>query len=160
MIHDSLILKIFSVHQFINHSSNLITMEYPRFYSELGKLLYAVADIDKVISPKEKNELRKLVREELVKIEKSMDRFKTDSAFYTEFEFDILEESNADPEIAFHSFLDYIEDHKTAVDEKLINVIRMAAEKIANSSHKINEKERKLLHKLDDALNNLLKEKS
>ena len=39
-------------------------MIYREFYSELGKLLYAVADIDGVITEKEKKKLKEIVKKE------------------------------------------------------------------------------------------------
>jgi hypothetical protein len=86
-------------------------LDYKRFYSELGKLLYAVADVDKVITPEEKKELQEMVRNELVPAEKHTDEFGTSAAHYAEIEFDFLEEQIIDSQTALQSFLDYVDDH-------------------------------------------------
>src|SRR5690606_13704785 len=91
-------------HSAIFTGENQRTMLYRQFYSELGKLLYAVADVDGMISQKEKKALQELVRKELVPVEKHTDKFGTDVAFYAEIEFDFLEDSMVEPEEAFESF--------------------------------------------------------
>ena len=73
-------------------------MLYKNFYSELGKLLYAVADIDGVITQAEKKALHEIVKKELVPAEKHTDEFGTDAAYYAEIEFEYLDEEQMDAE--------------------------------------------------------------
>ena len=85
-------------------------MVYKQFYSEMGKMLYALANVDKEASQKEVKTLKELVRKELVPKESSIDVYGTDAAYYTEFEFDVLAETMMfEPEAAFESFINYIE---------------------------------------------------
>ena len=83
-------------------------MLYKNFYSELGKLLYAVAKADGKITEKEARTIHKTVAEELVPAETATDEFGTDAAHFTEIEFEILQETFASPEEAFNSFINYI----------------------------------------------------
>ena len=130
-------------------------MLYKEFYSELGKLLYAVADVDKVITRQEKNELHKIVKEELVPLEKHTDEFGTDAAYYSEIEFDFSDEQIVDSDAAFNSFIDFITEHQTAFDEKLKKLCIHVVEKIASSYKGKNKKEKAIIKKLKDKLNTI-----
>lgn len=127
-------------------------MLYKEFYSELGKLLYAVADIDKVITQQEKKELQKIVRNELVPYEKHTDEFGTDAAYYSEIEFEINDEEIIDSDSAFNSFIDFISEHHTAFDEKMKKVCIHVVEEIAASYRGKNKKEKELIKKLKNKL--------
>jgi|ERR1019366_4563009 hypothetical protein len=127
-------------------------MLYREFYSEIGKLLYAVADIDGVITQQEKKKLQDIVKNELVPIEHHTDAVGTDAAYYTEIEFDFLDEQIADAETAFESFIDFIEEHHTAFDEKMKKVCLHIAKELAAAYRGTNKKETLLLKKLKQKL--------
>ncbi|MBL0308332.1 MAG: hypothetical protein IPP77_01110 [Bacteroidetes bacterium] len=127
-------------------------MVYRQFYSELGKLLYAVADVDGVITQKEKKALKEMVRAELVPEEEHTDKFGTDVAFYAEIEFDILEDSMIEAEDAFESFIQFIENHHSAINQNMRDVILKIAVRLADAYHKTNKKEKALLEKLERKL--------
>ena len=127
-------------------------MLYRQFYSELAKLLYAVANIDGKISEKEREELKAIVRKELVPAEHHTDKFGTDAAYYTEIEFDFLEEAMTEPEAAFESFMDFVEKHHTAVDSRMLEVSLRTAGKIAATCHKTSKKEKELIKILEKKL--------
>ena len=135
-------------------------MLHKQFYSELGKLLYSIADVDGTISKPEREALRELVRKELAPAEKNTDEFGTDAAFYTEIEFDILEDTNSEPDVAFESFISYIENHKTAIDKRMLLTTRNIATRLADAFHHTNIKEQELLKVLNKKLDALLKEKN
>ena len=130
-------------------------MIYRQFYSEIGKLLYAVADVDGVVSQKEMKELQKIVKTELVPTGTVFDKFGTDVAYYAEIEFDILEDSMIDPEQAFHSFIYFVEEHHTAIDTRMRDVILKIVKRIAVAYHKTNHKEKDLIQKLEKKLHSL-----
>ncbi|MGP8216624.1 MAG: hypothetical protein ACLQQ4_13750 [Bacteroidia bacterium] len=130
-------------------------MLYRDFYAELGKLLYSVADISGVITQKEKKTLDEIVRKELVPAENHVDEFGTDAAFYTEMEFDYLDEEIADAEPAFESFIDFVEEHHTAFDEKMKKISLHVANELANAYHKKNKKEVALIKMLKQKLENI-----
>ena len=123
-------------------------MHYREFYSELGKLLYAVSNISGGISEKERKALHEIVRKELVPAERHKDKYGTDTAFYAEIEFEFLEEEHIEPEEAFNSFLDFIELHHTAFDERMRKLCIHVANEISESYNGTNEKENALIEKL------------
>jgi hypothetical protein len=127
-------------------------MFYRQFYSELGKLLFALANVHGVIPKKEKEALKELVKKELAPAEKHTDKFGTDAAYYTEMEFDILEDSMPDPEQAFESFLFFIENHHSAIDDRMRHVTLKVAKKLADTYHGTNKKEKELIKKLEAKL--------
>lgn len=127
-------------------------MIFSEFYSEVGKLLYAVADVDGKISQKERDAIHQLVQEELVPIEQSKDDFGTDSAYYTEFEFDVLEEQQIPAQLALQSFLDFIVEHKTAITPELKSASIKVAEKMAAVYYGTNRQEEALLEKIKNEL--------
>ena len=130
-------------------------MKYKDFYAELGKLLYAVADIDHVITQKEKKALYDIVKNELVPSERHTDQFNTDVAFYTEMEFEFLDETIGETEAAFNSFIDFVEDHHTAFDEQMKKVSIHVAKELALAYHGTNRKEKALIAKLKEKLNKI-----
>lgn len=123
-------------------------MLHKEFYSEVGKLLYAMADIDGVITPQEKAEMKERIRKDIVPVEKHKDAFGSNVAFYTEMEFDILEEEISDAETAFQSFIDFLEEHPTALDEKMKTTCLYLSDRIANAYHGTNKKEKSLIERL------------
>jgi hypothetical protein len=130
-------------------------MIYKQFYSELGKLLYAIADIDGVITPQEKKVLQNSVQKELVAHEQHVDEFGTDAAYYAEIEFDFLDEQIADAESAFESFIGFIENHHTALDKNIINACKHIAKELAKAYRGTNKKEKILIEKLKHTLDKL-----
>lgn len=130
-------------------------MLYKQFYSELGKLLYAVADIDKVITPEEKKALQDIVTNELAPIEPRRDEFGTDLAFYTEAEFDFLDEQIADARSCFESFVDFVEEHRTGIHPAMKPVLLRLAGEIASAYHGTNKAEAQLITDLKSRLGNI-----
>ena len=90
----------------------MITRSY---YKELGKLLYAVAKADGKINPHEVQELKRIIKSELVPAEKETDKFGTDAAFYTEFEFEAYEDMDIDADLAYDSFISFVKEHNNYV---------------------------------------------
>jgi hypothetical protein len=118
----------------------------------VGKLLYALAKADGQISTEEINEIHQLVLKDLVPLEDSSDEFGTDSAYYVEMEFDFLNENSYDPDVAFDSFISYVEDHYTAFDERLKTAIMDVAETLINSFHSTSIKDHNYMVKLRQTL--------
>jgi uncharacterized tellurite resistance protein B-like protein len=129
-------------------------MFYRQFYSELGKLLYAIASTDGVVSEKEKQALKELVRKELVPAEKHTDTHGTDAAYYLEIEFDILDDTMSDPEEAYGSFINFIEKHYSAIDGQMRDSTLKVAKKLAEV-YKVSKKEKELIRTLEKELRSL-----
>lgn len=127
-------------------------MIYKDFYSELGKLLYAVADVDGVVTQEEKKALQEIVKRDLVPDEMRVDAFGSDAAYYTEMEFDFLDAEIADSEAAFNSFFDFVEEHHTAFNETMKKTILYVVQEIASAYHGTNRKEKELIDKLAEKL--------
>ena len=132
-----------------------MNMNYHEFYAELGKLLFAVADIDKVITLKEKEKLLNIVRKDLVPAEMHKDVYGTNTAYYLEMEFEILDDQIADADAAFESFIEYLDTHHTTIDEKMKKTCLHIARVIANAYRGVNKKEHQLLKKLLHKINNI-----
>jgi hypothetical protein len=130
-------------------------MLYKEFYSELGKLLYAIADIDQVITQKEKIKLQEMVKKELAPKENHTDEYGTNAALYAEMEFDFLDEEIIDSESAFNSFIDFVEEHQSAFDEKLKNICMHLAIELANAYYGTNKKEKILIETLKRKIKNI-----
>lgn len=131
-------------------------MLYKELYSELGKLFYAVADIDGVINQKEKIALQNIVKNELVPLENQKDSFGTNTAYYSEFEFDFLDEEISDTASAFNSFLDFVEEHSTSFDENAKKLCLNTVTELASAYRKTSKKERKLIEELKKKLETIL----
>jgi hypothetical protein len=123
-------------------------MRYRDFYTELGKLLYAVAKADGKVGAKEFEAMKTVVQKELLPMEDSRDQFGTDNAYYAEMEFEYLEENFGDPDVAFDSFIDFVETHKTAITLPMKEMVKNISHYIANSEFGINKKEQSYLEKL------------
>lgn len=128
-------------------------MNYNTFYSEVGKLLYAVAKADGHLQKSEYNTLKNVVVKNLVPPETHMDKHGTGAAFYAEIELDFLEENERDPTVAFESFIAFIEKHKTAITNELLNRIKTCAREMAKSYRGITSSESTVLTHLQKELN-------
>ena len=130
-------------------------MLYKQFYSELGKLLYAIACADGMIMPAEEKKFRELVKKVLVPSDKHHDEFGTEAAYYTEIEFDFLVNEMADPEASFDSFINYVNEHHTAFTPQMQSMCMSIVENIANTYRGINQKENAMINKLRKELKDL-----
>ncbi|TAH01180.1 MAG: hypothetical protein EAZ17_05205 [Sphingobacteriales bacterium] len=128
------------------------TMDIKMFYAELGKLLYAIADIDGVITPQERKELHELIGSRLTQREIHTDEYGTNDAWYAEFEFDVAEEQGLDPEDAFNSFAEFVDEYGKHFDERMREICLLLADRLAGSYHHINHREKQLLQRLKEVL--------
>jgi len=128
-------------------------MKFQDFYSELGKLLYAIAKADGRVGEKEYDSLKTIVKEELLALEDSRDQYGTDNAYYTEIEFEFLEQNFGDAQNAFESFIDFLDTHRSAFSPGLKLLTTRIAERLAKSEYGINQKEKKYLEKLFEKMN-------
>jgi hypothetical protein len=92
------------------------------------------------------------VQNELAPLETHTDQFGTDVAYYTEMEFEYLEENFGDTESAFNSFLDFVDLHKSSITPQFREMIRKISSRIADSEYGINKKERAFLEKLNEKI--------
>ncbi|MFI5204183.1 MAG: hypothetical protein ACHQF2_06780 [Flavobacteriales bacterium] len=132
-------------------------MNYRDFYSEVGKLLYAIAKADGHIQKHEFEKLREVVTNVLVPAEMHKDAHGTDTAWYAEIEFDYLEENLSDPQAAFESFVSYVEKHKTAITPELRDRIYVCARELAKAYRGITSSESTVLINLWDEMTRIFK---
>ena len=123
----------------------MITRSY---YKELGKLLYAVAKADETINPNEVKELKRIIKSELVPAEKETDKFGTDAAFYTEFEFETYEEMDIDAELAYDSFISFVKEHDNYVTLEMREKAYFIATNVSDSFKGKNKAEKSLINRL------------
>jgi hypothetical protein len=127
-------------------------MDYRMFYSALGKLLYAVADADGIVSPQEKKNMFELVQKRLMHKETHTDEFGTNDAWYAAFEFEVVDEQNLSAADAFLSFTEYIEENKNKINEDTRQICLTLADKLADFYRHSNKKEIMLIQKLREVL--------
>jgi hypothetical protein len=132
-------------------------MVYQNFYIELGNLLYAFAKSDGLISKREWDAVHEAVVKDLVPNEPHTDEYGMDAAYYVEMQFETLQEQDADPQDTFTSFIDYVEEHHTAFDERLRTATVEIAQTVAGSFRTEESKEYKLLVKLRHKIQELEK---
>jgi len=130
-------------------------MDLREFYSETGKLLYAVAESDGVITAKERVELHNLIQSRLTQRETHTDEFGTNDAWYTEFEFEVAEEQGMTAEDAFNSFAEFIDENRNKLDKDLKDVCMILADRLADSYHHTNKKEKLIIQRLKETLYSL-----
>lgn len=124
-------------------------MEKTLFYKELGRLLYAIAAADGRIQRKERGTLRWVVKDLLVPVESGTDHHGTDTAYITEFEFDVLAERQATSDEAFDSFIAYMAGHHHDLGEERRELVLTCAEAVAHAWHGVGAKELPLLIELN-----------
>lgn len=127
-------------------------MDYRLFYAELGKLLYAVADVDGLVSQQEKENLYQMVQSRLMHKETHTDEFGTNDAWYTAFEFEVADEQIMPAADAFQSFIEYIQEHKNELDQDTRMLCLTLADRLAESYRHTNKKEKQLVQQLREVL--------
>ena len=127
-------------------------MDVRMFYAELGNLLYAIADVDDMISRQEKEELHELIASRLTQREVNTDEFGTNDAWYTEFGFDVAEEKGISSDEAFASFAAFLDTNKHSIDRQTRETCMALANKLAETYHHTNRKEKALILKLKELL--------
>jgi uncharacterized protein YpuA (DUF1002 family) len=125
------------------------------FYSELGKLLYAVAMVDGNINPNERKVLSEMISQRLLQKEDDKDEFGTNEAWFTLFSFDTTEDQMLSAEEAYETFIDYCNQYKYDITDEEISQCLKLSNVLADSYRDINNKENKLLNKLRNHLLNL-----
>ena len=133
-------------------TENSSDMDYREFYTELGKLLYAIADADGVISPQERKSLDELISTRLAHREIHTDEFGTNDAWYAMFEFEVAEDQAMTADEAFQSFSEYLDSRKDEVDEETLSLCLTLADRLAESYHHTNKREKELLRQLKEKL--------
>lgn len=127
-------------------------MDYRVFYGELGKLLYAVADADGVISRAEKEKLVELIRTRMAHREVHTDEFGTNDSWYAAFEFEVAEDQILSADEALQSFTDFLIENRNKLDVETRELCLILADRLADSYHHTNKKEKQMIQKIKEVL--------
>lgn len=130
-------------------------MDYRLFYSELGKLLYAVADADGVVSPQERDRLYDLIRTRLLHREVHTDEYGTNDAWYAAFGFEVAEDQILPAVDAFESFTEFLRERRDQIDEDTRQTCLILADRLAESYRHTNLREKEMIQRLKELLFNL-----
>ena len=130
-------------------------MNHREFYSELGKFLYAVIDNDGIVSKSEKDRLKNIGKKQLVPLEHHVDSYGTNIAFYSEMEFEVLEDALPDIESTFASFMEFIEEHQLEFDDTMKKVSLIISKELSNVYLGTGKRERVLIDQLTKRLNKI-----
>lgn len=130
-------------------------MKNKLFYTELGRLLYAVANADDDINRKEKETITKLIQERMLQHEMDQDQFGTNEAWQTQFAFDTAEDSTLDPKAVLDEFLAYSDAHKKELSDEELQLGISLAEHLADVYRHKNKKENSMLTTLRSHLWNI-----
>lgn len=112
-----------------------------QYYKELGKMVYAIAMADGVISPEEKETLHHFVLKKLVNHENNTDSSGMNKAFYVDFEFDEKVERHADESSAVKAFSKFVHDNFEPGDEDLMRHSLEVLERVAAAYTRRKEQE-------------------
>lgn len=122
------------------------------FYAALGKLLYAVADADGIVSPAERDELLELIRNRLMHRETLTDPYGTNDAWYALFGFDSAEDEILSAEEALQSFAEFLDTHRDRIDMETRETCLLLSDRLATSYRNTNRKERLMLQRIREVL--------
>ena len=118
------------------------------FYKELGKLVYALAKADGEIQVKESDKLIEILRGTEIYCEQGEIIPLQMEKYYTEFEFMLYKEKKIAVKDAFSSFINFINNNFTHIDDKMKKITLALAKKILKSHKGINRLEQKMLDEL------------
>ena len=145
-------LILFLLYISLLYSRNHFHMDVKQFYIAMGKLLYAIADADSVITQQEREELYRLISSRLTHRESHTDQFGTNDAWYTVFEFEAAEDAGLTANEAFNEFADFIHDNWRYMDSEFRDICMLLADRLAESYHHTNAREKEMIRRLRDLL--------
>lgn len=124
-------------------------MNYEQLYTDLGYLFYSIAANDGKVSPAERAELMRIVKEEWLPLEGSRDELGTDEAHYIDIAFEYAANEHMAPDEAFRRFEEHVQTHPGEFDEGLRRMIRKTAMAVASATAARNKSELQRLVQLD-----------
>jgi len=126
-------------------------MDYKEFYTELGKLLYAVAKADGEVQDEELHKIYQMVVDDLSD-EILFNRGEEVDAYYTEFEFEALIDRNVEIHTAVNSFVDYYEKNQEYFNDKMKKTTLKAMVAVADAFEGIIPEEQALIDEMTKKL--------
>ncbi|MFD2518912.1 hypothetical protein [Salinimicrobium flavum] len=124
------------------------------FYQNLGRLFYAIAAADKMVTREEVETVKRLVREQWLDLEGSLDEFGTDAAYQIEIIFDWLDANKPQATSAFENFNQFHKENKDLFTPYINDKILRTSREIASAFRGKNKSELVMLAKLQSLLKN------
>lgn len=108
------------------------------FFDEYNKLIKSIKKTDKSIKDSEIDAFYELVKNEVILEETSTTR--EDSSFFTEFDFENLQEASSDSKDTFKKFINFIALNKNVLEQKLKdeNASKTLKSRLVNAAYESN----------------------
>jgi len=129
-------------------------MEYSGFYTELGRLAYAIARADGIIHTREIDKVCDFIGLEIEKTA-SQDHDKREAVLQAGVEFNSLRKKNASAKEAFTGFMGFIESNSSIFDTRIKNLCINISLRIASAHEGMDETELALINKLKKKLDSI-----
>ncbi|MDY0102564.1 MAG: TerB family tellurite resistance protein [Lentimicrobium sp.] len=129
-------------------------MDYPEFYTEIGKLAYAIARADGIIHSSEVDKICDFIGMEIEHIETD-DKNSAEAVLQAVVKFNKLRNENASAKEAYLSFFDFIDGHTELFNQRIKNLCINISLRIASAHEGIDETERALIEKLQKKLDGI-----
>ena len=126
-------------------------MDYSVFYTELGRLAYAVARADGIVQTEEVDKICEFIGQEIENTG-SANHSLRDAVLGAGAEFNRLRKNNASAREAFTDFTGYIDSNAPLFDARIKNLCLKVAFRIAAANEGVNETESALIDKLKKKL--------
>lgn len=118
------------------------------FYSNLGKLFYAIAAADKTVREDEINTLKQIVNTEWLILDGIKDKSEVDAMRHIKFTFDQLNKQTQHADVCLADFKSFKESHEYLFTHNVKHLIWKTANAIVSSFSKRNKSELILLTEL------------
>jgi uncharacterized tellurite resistance protein B-like protein len=127
--------------------------EQKLFYSNLGKLFYAIAAADKTVAEKEIKTLKQIVNTEWLNLDGPKDESEVDAMRNIKITFDQLNKQKQDAKTCLAEFKSFKESHADLFTENVKQLIWKTANAIASSFSRRNKSELVFISELATILN-------
>ncbi len=129
-------------------------MNYTVFYTELGKLAYAIARADGVIQSEEVDKVCDFIGQE-IESTGSEDHNLREAVLQAGAEFNRLRKISASARETYTGFTNYIDSNAGIFDKRIKNLCIRVAMRIAAANEGVNETESALIDKLKKKLDSI-----
>ena len=129
-------------------------MDYSGFYTEIGRLAYAIAFADGVIHSSEVDKICDFIGREIDQ-SRTDDNISDEAVLQAVIEFNNLRNQDASAKDAYLGFLNYIDEHSELFNLRMKNLSINLSLRIASAHEGINETEMALIDKLKRKLDGI-----
>lgn len=129
-------------------------MDYSHFYTEIGRLAYAIASADGIIHSSEVAKICDFIGQEMEQVG-THDKNSDEAILQAVVEFNKLRSQNASTKEAYLGFLNFIDDHSDLFTLRMKNLCINISLRIASAHEGIDETEKALIDKLKKKLDEI-----